>query len=276
MSSQPSLASAWARAWRVPATGLCFACFGLGGLLMGVLAFPLLNLVVRDRVRRVRWSRALVGASFRGFVALMTLLGLVRVRWIGAERLQRRGLLVLANHPTLIDVVALIARTPNADCIVRAGLHDNLFTSGPVRACNYLRNDSGSAVLEGFRGSLDSGSNLVIFPEGTRSQPGRAMHLQRGPIGAAHGRGHHTGAHSLRAAGLEQRLAVVENPRLSFATEPGGGRGHRDDTLSRGCSRRIPARRKAAHGILEKLFFGGEGRWNRAWNLKSRPCSSTP
>jgi 1-acyl-sn-glycerol-3-phosphate acyltransferase len=164
----------------VPATGLCFACFGLGGLLMGVLAFPLLNLVVRDRVRRVRWSRALVGASFRGFVGLMTLLGLVRVRWIGAERLQRRGLLVLANHPTLIDVVALIARTPNADCIVRAGLHDNPFTSGPVRACNYLRNDSGSAVLEGFRRSLDSGSNLVIFPEGTRSQPGRAMHLQRG------------------------------------------------------------------------------------------------
>jgi 1-acyl-sn-glycerol-3-phosphate acyltransferase len=35
-------------------------------------------------------------------------------------------------------------------------------------------------VLDGFRGSLDSGSNLVIFPEGTRSQPGRALHLQRG------------------------------------------------------------------------------------------------
>ena len=180
MSSRASLSSAWARAWRVPATGLCFACFGVGGLLMGVLAFPLLNLVVWAPVRRVRWSRALVGASFRGFIGLMTLLGLVRVRWTGAERLQRRGLLVLANHPTLIDVVALIARTPNADCVVRAGLGDNPFTWGPVRACNYLRNDRGSGVLEGFHASLGAGSNLVIFPEGTRSLPGRALQLQRG------------------------------------------------------------------------------------------------
>ena len=76
MSSPASLASAWSRAWRVPATGFCFACFGIGGLLMGVLAFPLINLVVRDPVRRIRWSRALVGASFRGFIGLMTLLGL--------------------------------------------------------------------------------------------------------------------------------------------------------------------------------------------------------
>lgn len=176
----PDWSRAWSRAWRVLATGLSFACFGIGGLLMGVLAFPLINLLVWSPVRRIRWSRALVGASFRGFIGLMTLLGLVRVRWTGAERLQRRGLLVLANHPTLIDVVALIARTPNADCVVRAGLGDNPFTWGPVRACNYLRNDRGSEVLEGFNASLQAGSNLVIFPEGTRSRPGHALQLQRG------------------------------------------------------------------------------------------------
>lgn len=180
MSSLASLASAWSRAWRVPATAFSFTCFGLGGLLMGLIAFPLINLLVWEPLRRIRWSRALVGASFRGFIGLMTLLGLVRVRWTGAERLQRRGLLVLANHPTLIDVVALIARTPNADCVVRGGLGNNPFTWGPVRACNYLRNDRGSEVLEGFNASLASGSNLVIFPEGTRSVPGHALQLQRG------------------------------------------------------------------------------------------------
>ncbi|MGM9483016.1 lysophospholipid acyltransferase family protein [Roseateles sp. NT4] len=180
MSSLAKLSSTWSRAWRVPATGFSFACFGIGGLLMGVLLFPLINLLVWEPARRIRWSRALVGASFRGFIGLMTLLGLVRVRWTGAERLQRHGLLVLANHPTLIDVVALIARTPNADCVVRGGLGNNPFTWGPVRACNYLRNDRGSEVLGGFNASLASGSNLVIFPEGTRSVPGHALQLQRG------------------------------------------------------------------------------------------------
>jgi len=174
------LKSAWARAWRVPATGLCFACFGLGGLLMGLVAFPLLNLGVRDPQRRVRWSRALVSASFRAFMGLMSAVGVVRARWVGAERLQRRGLLILASHPTLVDVVALIARTPNADCIVRAGLGDNPFTRGPVRACNFLRNDGGSSLLDRFAASHAAGSNLVIFPEGTRSVPGQALQLQRG------------------------------------------------------------------------------------------------
>jgi 1-acyl-sn-glycerol-3-phosphate acyltransferase len=180
MSSRPSVRSTWAQAWRVPATGLCFAVFGLGGLLMGMVGFPLIRWLARDPARRVRWSRALVSAGFRGFMRLMMLLGLVRLRWDGAERLQRRGLLILANHPTLIDVVALIARTRNADCIVRAGLAQNPFTRGPVRACNYLLNDTGGALLEGFKASLAAGSNVVIFPEGTRSQPGRALHLQRG------------------------------------------------------------------------------------------------
>lgn len=170
----------WRRAWRAPVTGLLFACFGLGGVLLGLTAFPLLQLLVREPERRVRWARRLVQRSFAAFVWMMRAGGIVDTRIQGAERLQRRGQLILASHPTLVDVVALIAATPNADCVVKASLADNPFTRWPVRACNFIRNNGGPELLDDCKASLAAGGNLVIFPEGTRSVPGQPLQLQRG------------------------------------------------------------------------------------------------
>lgn len=174
------MAASWRRLYRIPVTGLCFAVFGLGGLLLGLTAFPLLQLLVRDPGRRSRRARELVRQSFRGFIGLMRLGGVVDARVVGAERLQRRGLLILASHPTLVDVVALIAVTPQADCVVKAALVRNPFTVFPVRACNFILNQGGAALLDDCQASLRAGGNLVIFPEGTRSRPGQPLQLQRG------------------------------------------------------------------------------------------------
>lgn len=170
----------WARLWRIPVTGALFACFGLGAVLMGLTAFPLLSLLVRDPSRRTRWARKVVQGGFSGFVWMMRAGGIVDTRIKGAERLQRGGMLVLASHPTLVDVVALISVIENADCVVKASLTDNPFTRWPVRACHFIRNNGGPELLDDCRRSLQAGGNLVIFPEGTRSKPGQELQLQRG------------------------------------------------------------------------------------------------
>ena len=170
----------WPRLWRVPATGLMFMTFGIGGFLIGALAFPLLCLWHREPLARQAAARGLVQWTFASFIRLMRLAGLVDARIEGAERLQRAGLLVLANHPTLVDVVALISVTPNADCVVKASLGENPFTRGPIRAAGYIRNNSSSGLLLDAERSLRAGGNLVIFPEGTRSRPGEALKMQRG------------------------------------------------------------------------------------------------
>lgn len=171
--------------WRVFATGLSFATFGLGGLVLGVLGAPLLNLLVRDRLRRTRIARGTVHLAFRGFIGWMRLLGVLRYTIIDRHKLDRPGLLVLANHPTLLDVVFLISLIPNADCVVRAGLFRNPFTRGPLRAANYRCNDSGAGLVDDCIASLRAGNNLVIFPEGTRTPVGGPMTLQRGAANIA-------------------------------------------------------------------------------------------
>lgn len=173
------------RGWRVIATGIAFSTFGLGGLLLRLVYFPLLDLFVRDAAHKSRLARAMVQRSFAVFIEWMRVLGILRYRIVGAEKLQRDGLLILANHPTLIDVVFLISLVANADCVVKARLARNPFTRGPVRATNYICNDSGAGLIEDCIRSIRAGSNLVIFPEGTRTPLDGSMHLQRGAANIA-------------------------------------------------------------------------------------------
>ena len=171
-------------AWRVVATGLSFAAFGLGGLLLGGIVLPALMLIP-DRARRRRRARRLVQQAFALHVALMRLLGVLTYTIHGRERLRRDHLLILANHPTLIDVVFLISLLPNADCVVKRAVARNPFMRGPVRAAGYVSNDDGAGLVDDCIAAVKAGGSLVIFPEGTRTVPGQPPRLQRGAANIA-------------------------------------------------------------------------------------------
>ena len=172
-------------AWRVFATGLSFLSFGVGGVILWLLVFPVLALVVREPVRRSRLARAIIQRSFAGHIGLMHRLGVLTYEVHGLERLQRNGLLVLANHPTLIDVVFLVSLIENADCVVKSRLARNPFTRGPIRATGYICNDNGAGLVEDCIASVRSGKNLIIFPEGTRTPRTGPARLQRGAANIA-------------------------------------------------------------------------------------------
>lgn len=173
------------RAWRVCATGFCFSSFGIGGLLLRVLVFPLLALLPWSDATRQRVCRAVIHYAFRLFVWLMHGVGVIRHEVRHAERLQREGLLIVANHPSLIDVVYLMSLTRRADCVVKSALTRNPFTRGPVLATGWVRNDGGAAMVDDCIASLRAGNNLIIFPEGTRTRPGQPLQLQRGAANVA-------------------------------------------------------------------------------------------
>lgn len=173
------------RGWRIVATALSFSLFGVGGVLLWLVVFPLLTLCVRNRIDRGRYARATIRFCFARFIGVMRALGVLTYEIRGAERLQRRGMLVLANHPTLIDVVFLVSLIADADCVVKSRLARNPFTRGAVRASGYICNDVGADLVEDCIASVRSGKNLIIFPEGTRTPPQGALPLQRGAANIA-------------------------------------------------------------------------------------------
>lgn len=168
------------RAWRALRTGIAFALFGIGALVISVVALPVLQLTSRrpgDLQRRVQ---ALIHHAFRLFAWYMTLTGLIRVTWVGRERLRERPILVIANHPTLIDVVLLVAAMPQADCIVKTAAERHLLLRRLVKAAGYIPNDRPDAIIAAGTESLRQGRSLLLFPEGTRSPSGRLGPFHRG------------------------------------------------------------------------------------------------
>jgi 1-acyl-sn-glycerol-3-phosphate acyltransferase len=165
--------------WRLVATGGCFAAFGFGGLALSTFVFPVLLLTPREtRTVRARW---LIHKSFGLFMGMMEFVGIMRLEVNGAEKLRNcRNMLVLASHPTLIDVVALISLMPGANCVVKRALWNNPFLAGVVRAANYVSNSDPEHMIDDCAAVLDDGSPLIIFPEGTRTAPGKPLHFLRG------------------------------------------------------------------------------------------------
>lgn len=165
--------------WRLVATGGCFAVFGLGGFALWAFVFPVVRVAYRNNcAKKTRW---IIHKSFGAFLWLMETVGIMRMEVDGAEKLSNdRGMLVLANHPTLIDVVALISLMPEASCVVKQSLWMNPFLGGVVRAAGYISNSDSDSLIDDCASDVHQGKSLIIFPEGTRTRPGEPLRFQRG------------------------------------------------------------------------------------------------
>jgi 1-acyl-sn-glycerol-3-phosphate acyltransferase len=171
--------------WRLFATGLCFAVFGLSAALCGMLVFPLMRLLPGEAEAHRRRVRATFRAYMRSFVGLMSAVGVLTYDFEGAKRLGRPGQMIIANHPSLIDVVFLIGFTPQATCIVKEALFHNPFTRWPVAAAGYVSNSPTTSMVERASQALRDGQNVIVFPEGTRTTPGQTLQFHRGAASIA-------------------------------------------------------------------------------------------
>ena len=134
-----------------------------------------------DRATANGRCQYVVHLSFRLFIWLMRSLGVLTYEFYGADklRLDDRALIV-ANHPSLLDVVFIVSLTPRAFCVVKEAAWSNPVMAGVMRATGYIPNDDPVTFIEACVDCLAKGNVLVVFPEGTRTVPGKSMKLLRG------------------------------------------------------------------------------------------------
>lgn len=171
--------------WRVFATGLSFATFGLGGIVLSTTFIPLLYLCIWNAAQRKRVAREIVRVAFRLFTRWMGVLGVINYDFNTDELKQVSGRIIIANHPTLIDVVALIGLTPRPDCVVKADLFRNPFMRVIICSTGYISNSDPALLIRDCKESLAQGNNLIIFPEGTRTKENQQIKFQRGAANIA-------------------------------------------------------------------------------------------
>jgi len=146
--------------------GLFF--FGLGCLIwsgMAVLLFPLLSEKQGKAV-----GRSVTTYGFRFYLWCLTLTGCFRFDLRGLDALRDAGPLIIApNHPCLLDAVMVLSRLPDVACVMKANLIDNPLFGASARLARYIRNDSFFGAPKEAVKTLQAGSQLLLFPEGTRT-----------------------------------------------------------------------------------------------------------
>lgn len=124
---------------------------------------------------------------YRSFFALLRIL-IPRVSWrVSDEVYALRSSVIIANHLSFLDPILLISLFARQKTVVKKPYFRVpvfgwiLKTSGYIPA---LAGDSGSEILleqvGKMKAYLESGGNLFMFPEGTRSRNGRIGPFDRG------------------------------------------------------------------------------------------------
>lgn len=186
----------------------CYLFFGTGAMLLVIIVFPLLRLTVHPKQRFQRAARCVVCYTFKFFIGMLRAMGLVKVTItesikkesteskstdgtdckggtsksaseVKREMRSLKGCVVVANHPSMLDVVFMISLLPNADCIVRGNLANTVY-SGVIRQLYIVNTLGNEELIDLCKKSLETGTNLVIFPEGTRTPHGGTNPFKKG------------------------------------------------------------------------------------------------
>ncbi len=144
---------------------LSLGLMSLGWNLIAMALHPLLPAAAGLRV-----GRAGISGGYRLFWNVASACGMMRIDASCLDALREEpGVIFVANHPSMLDALLLVAHLPRSACIMKASLMKNIFLGSGARLARYIRNDSARAMVRLSVDDLKQGGQLVIFPEGTRT-----------------------------------------------------------------------------------------------------------
>ena len=162
-----------------------FSVFGTMCLAF-IAVLPLVRLYYISRRDEFEFRcQQIIRPSFR-FV--LWYLRLIRIIDVQVNLAQLRGVkpeIIICNHISMFDIVAVLATFPNCYTFVKQK-YLKIFVIAPIiRACGFIPVDTDSATdkIEAYRRAaevLKAGKTLVAWPEGTRSKTGAVGEFHRG------------------------------------------------------------------------------------------------
>ena len=118
---------------------------------------------------RERFFQRAIQREFSAYLRLLAFLRLLRIDYRGFDPRAAPARVIVANHPSLLDAVFLIARVPAAVCIFKPAIRHNPVLGHSALRAGYLPSDSGLDLVHAAVAKINGGATLVVFPEGTRT-----------------------------------------------------------------------------------------------------------
>ncbi|MGH6610747.1 MAG: lysophospholipid acyltransferase family protein, partial [Burkholderiaceae bacterium] len=154
--------------------------FGVCGAVIGAVVVPLAAFAHRDSRRRADAVRRVIHYTMRAYIGSMRVLRLIELDVEGLRQPWPAGTLIVANHPSLIDALILLAYIEDGVVVAKRSLQVNPFTWGGIHGANYVVNTDATELLDECLARIAAGERLVLFPECTRTAADGVIRLRRG------------------------------------------------------------------------------------------------
>ena len=162
--------------FRILLVGFLFFWFGLLCLIGNILFLPIYALRLNKFKFFENLSRDIVYLAWNFFIFSTKILGYLDYEFEDSNKLGKSHQIVIANHPSLLDVVFILSKVRRINCIVKNDLAKNIFLSPAIKASNYIINTEDEALLNRSLEVLRNGESLLVFPEGTRTKEAIKFH----------------------------------------------------------------------------------------------------
>lgn len=156
--------------------------FGL--LLLGVVMVVgstglLLYSAFLRRDQRKQNARNVITRTFQMYFGVLQSLHILHLDLSDLDALRNdRGVILASNHPSLLDALLINSRLSNVVCIMKEQVLKNVLFGHGARMAGYIPNKSIRDIVNVAAEELTIGSQLLLFPEGTRSRTATVNELQ--------------------------------------------------------------------------------------------------
>lgn len=120
-----------------------------------------------------KFGRYIHHLIFLVFARYLRITGLLKADFSALSRLGNisHPIIVAPNHASLWDAVFIIARLPQAICVMKKSILRNPFLGGGSRLSGYIPAGTTTRMIRDAANALGRGGQLLLFPEGTRTLP---------------------------------------------------------------------------------------------------------
>ena len=148
-----------------------FFVFGLGAALLNFFVFPFIK-------NNKTLCSDIIHYTWKFFVYFMMILGLFTLDIKNLSKIENK--VIVATHPSFIDIVILIALIPHSTCFVKKELAYNPILKNLVNSI-FITNEVDLEELKSeSKKMLDLGFNVIIFPSGIRHRRNEFPKIKKG------------------------------------------------------------------------------------------------
>ena len=163
------------RFWRGFLVVSAFVVFGIASLILGLIYIPIGKIFIKNK--RKTFSH-LIHKLWCSYTHFLMWLRIFKLNLYNITPLN--GKIIVATHPSFIDILILIGLYDNSLCLAKKELLNNIFLKNIIKNVYIPNNIELDEFKQICTDALNDGYNIIIFPTGTRTCKGEELKIHKG------------------------------------------------------------------------------------------------